>query len=35
MADGSCRFIKDSINQVTWWALGSKDGGEVVSADSF
>ncbi len=21
MADGSCRFIKDSVNQVTWWGL--------------
>jgi prepilin-type processing-associated H-X9-DG protein len=35
MADGSVRFIKESINQRTWWALGTKAGGEVVSADSF
>jgi len=35
MADGSVRFTKDSINQVTWWALGSKGGGEVVSSDSY
>ncbi|SIO36764.1 prepilin-type N-terminal cleavage/methylation domain-containing protein/prepilin-type processing-associated H-X9-DG domain-containing protein [Singulisphaera sp. GP187] len=35
MADGSSRFIKDTVNQVTWWSLGSKDGGEVISADSF
>jgi len=35
MADGSVKFIKDSINQTTWWALGSKGGGEVVSADSY
>ena len=21
MADGSVRFIKDSVNQQTWWAL--------------
>ncbi|MBX6316115.1 MAG: DUF1559 domain-containing protein, partial [Isosphaeraceae bacterium] len=33
--DGSVRFIKDSVNQVTWWALGSKAGGEVVSSDSY
>ncbi len=32
--DGSVRFIKDSINQVTWWAIATKAGGEVVSADS-
>jgi prepilin-type N-terminal cleavage/methylation domain-containing protein/prepilin-type processing-associated H-X9-DG protein len=35
MTDGSVRFIKDSINQGTWWSLGTKAGGEVVSADSF
>jgi prepilin-type processing-associated H-X9-DG protein len=35
MADGSVRFIKESINQRTWWALGTKAGGEVVSADSY
>jgi prepilin-type N-terminal cleavage/methylation domain-containing protein/prepilin-type processing-associated H-X9-DG protein len=34
-ADGSVRFIKDTVNPVTWWALGSRDGGEVVSADSY
>jgi len=33
--DGSVRFIKDSINQNTWWAIGTKDGGEVVSSDSY
>ena len=35
MADGSVRFIKESINQRTWWTIGTKAGGEVVSADSF
>jgi prepilin-type N-terminal cleavage/methylation domain-containing protein/prepilin-type processing-associated H-X9-DG protein len=35
MADGSVRFVKDSINQLTWWALGTKAGSEVVSADSY
>jgi prepilin-type N-terminal cleavage/methylation domain-containing protein/prepilin-type processing-associated H-X9-DG protein len=34
-ADGSVRFIKDSINLPTWWALGSRDGGEVVSSDAY
>src|SRR5262249_1219000 len=33
--DGSVRFIKESINQRIWWALGTKSGGEVVSADSY
>jgi prepilin-type N-terminal cleavage/methylation domain-containing protein/prepilin-type processing-associated H-X9-DG protein len=35
MADGSVRFIKDSISIPTWWALGSRAGGEVVSADAY
>ncbi len=35
MADGSVKFIKDSINNQTWWALGSRALGEVVSADSY
>jgi len=35
MADGSVKFIKDSVSQVTWWALGSREGGEVVSSDSY
>ncbi|AMV40738.1 DUF1559 domain-containing protein [Planctomyces sp. SH-PL62] len=35
LADGSVRFVKDSINGWTWRALGSVAGGEVVSADSY
>jgi prepilin-type N-terminal cleavage/methylation domain-containing protein/prepilin-type processing-associated H-X9-DG protein len=35
MADGSVKFFKDSINYITYRALGSTQGGEVVSADSF
>jgi len=34
-ADGSVKFIKDSINRMTWWALGTRSGGEVVSADAY
>jgi prepilin-type N-terminal cleavage/methylation domain-containing protein/prepilin-type processing-associated H-X9-DG protein len=33
--DGSVKFVKDSVSQNTWWALGTMNGGEVVSADSF
>ena len=29
MADGSVRFVKSSINQYTWWALGTRANGEV------
>jgi prepilin-type processing-associated H-X9-DG protein len=35
LADGSVRFIKDSVNQLTWWSLGTKAGGEVISADAY
>ncbi|WP_435018176.1 DUF1559 domain-containing protein [Tundrisphaera sp. TA3] len=35
MGDGSVKFVKNTINQTTWWALGSKAGGEVISADAY
>jgi prepilin-type N-terminal cleavage/methylation domain-containing protein/prepilin-type processing-associated H-X9-DG protein len=35
MADGSVRFIKSSIDMFTWWKLGTKAGGEIVSSDSY
>jgi prepilin-type N-terminal cleavage/methylation domain-containing protein/prepilin-type processing-associated H-X9-DG protein len=35
MADGSVHFVKNSIDMFTWWKLGTKAGGEVVSADSY
>jgi prepilin-type N-terminal cleavage/methylation domain-containing protein/prepilin-type processing-associated H-X9-DG protein len=33
--DGSVSFIKDSINPATWWALGTRAGKEVISADAY
>ena len=35
MGDGSVRFIKQSINLLTWQALSSRSNGEVISADSY
>ncbi len=35
LGDGSVRFIKDSINLNTVWALGSRGQGEVISADAY
>jgi prepilin-type N-terminal cleavage/methylation domain-containing protein/prepilin-type processing-associated H-X9-DG protein len=35
MADGSVRFVKNSISFQTWWAIGTRANGEVVSADSY
>jgi len=34
-ADGSVRFIKGSIALTVWKAVGSRGGGEVVSADAY
>ncbi|APW60737.1 DUF1559 domain-containing protein [Paludisphaera borealis] len=34
-ADGSVRFVKNSIDRITWRAIGSMNGGEVVSSDSY
>ena len=34
-ADGSVKFIKESVNMNTYHALGTRGTGEVVSADSF
>ncbi len=35
MCDGSVKFIKDSTNNQTMWALGSKNQGEVIDASSY
>ena len=34
-ADGSVKFIKNSISLQTWWALGTRNQGEVVSSDAY
>lgn len=35
LTDGSVRFAKDTTSPQVWRALGSRNGGEVISADSF
>jgi prepilin-type N-terminal cleavage/methylation domain-containing protein/prepilin-type processing-associated H-X9-DG protein len=35
MADGSVKFIKDTVSVPTWWALGTRRGGEILSSDSY
>jgi prepilin-type N-terminal cleavage/methylation domain-containing protein/prepilin-type processing-associated H-X9-DG protein len=35
MADGSVRFIKNTVSYQTWWALGTRAGSETVSSDSY
>ena len=34
-ADGSVKFIKDSISVVVWWGLGTRNLGEIISSDSY
>jgi prepilin-type N-terminal cleavage/methylation domain-containing protein/prepilin-type processing-associated H-X9-DG protein len=33
--DGSAKFIKNSVSPQTWSALGTRNGGEVISSDSY
>ena len=35
MADGSARFIKNSISPLTWMQLGTRANGEVISANAY
>jgi prepilin-type N-terminal cleavage/methylation domain-containing protein/prepilin-type processing-associated H-X9-DG protein len=35
MGDGHVQFIKETINLDTWWSLGTRNGSEVVSSDSY
>jgi prepilin-type N-terminal cleavage/methylation domain-containing protein/prepilin-type processing-associated H-X9-DG protein len=35
LGDGHVQFIKDSVSFQTWWALGSRNLGEVISSDSY
>ncbi len=34
-ADGSVRFLKESVSLPTFWAIGTRDAGEVVSSDAY
>jgi len=35
MGDGSVKFVKNSVNRDTWWALGTRAGGETVGSDAY
>jgi prepilin-type processing-associated H-X9-DG protein len=35
MGDGHVQFIKDTVNLTTWWALGTRNMGEVISSDQY
>jgi prepilin-type N-terminal cleavage/methylation domain-containing protein/prepilin-type processing-associated H-X9-DG protein len=35
MADGHVQFIKNSIGLQAWWALGTRNGGELIGSDQY
>jgi prepilin-type processing-associated H-X9-DG protein len=35
LCDGSVRAVKSSVSVTTWWALGTRSGGEVITSDSY
>jgi prepilin-type N-terminal cleavage/methylation domain-containing protein/prepilin-type processing-associated H-X9-DG protein len=35
MCDGSVKFVKDTINLYTWWAIGTRAANEPLNANSF
>jgi prepilin-type N-terminal cleavage/methylation domain-containing protein/prepilin-type processing-associated H-X9-DG protein len=35
MADGSVKFIKNTIALTTWWAIGTRGNGETISSDAY
>jgi hypothetical protein len=35
MCDGSVKFIKETINLYTWWAIGTRASNEPLNANAF
>jgi prepilin-type processing-associated H-X9-DG protein len=33
--DGHVQFVKSSLSMTVWWALGTRDGGEVIGSDQY
>ena len=33
--DGTVRFVKNAVSLITWRALGTRNGGEVISSDAY
>ncbi|HEX3447898.1 MAG TPA: H-X9-DG-CTERM domain-containing protein, partial [Isosphaeraceae bacterium] len=34
-ADGSVRWVKNSVTPNTWWSLGTRNGQEALSSDAY
>jgi prepilin-type N-terminal cleavage/methylation domain-containing protein/prepilin-type processing-associated H-X9-DG protein len=35
MGDGHVQFIKNSVSLQAWWALGTRNGGEIIGSDQY
>jgi prepilin-type processing-associated H-X9-DG protein len=35
LADGSVKFVKDTVSLQPWWALGSRNGNETLSSEAY
>ena len=35
MGDGSVKFVKSTVSQNVWWALGTKANNEAIASDSY
>ncbi|MFO0910401.1 MAG: H-X9-DG-CTERM domain-containing protein [Isosphaeraceae bacterium] len=35
MTDGSVKFIKDTVNAMTWYSLATRANAEVLSSDAY
>ncbi len=34
-ADGSVRWVKNTVQYQVWWALGTRNGAEALSSDAY
>jgi prepilin-type N-terminal cleavage/methylation domain-containing protein/prepilin-type processing-associated H-X9-DG protein len=34
-ADGSVRFVKDTVNVQAWWGIGTRNGAETIGSDAY
>jgi len=35
MADGSVKFVKETVSLTTWWAVGTRNGNESINSNNF
>jgi len=35
MCDGSVKFVRETLNLITWWSIGTRANGEAINSNSF